>query len=185
MARLRLRIDLVPELGPHGAIGPGKIALLEAIDKTRSITKAAKACGMSYTRAWSLIEAINGCFRKPAVLAGAGGAFPDVVGGTEVVAGREARTRSAQDHHPHGVVLFGEFERQTEFDEHPPVLRVALLRAVERDDGDPAVLADLVGDVVEMLHECSLPSPRVTAADAARYAAAPQYVHSRYGKYRL
>jgi len=74
MARLRLRIDLVPELGPHGAIGPGKIALLEAIDKTRSITKAAKACGMSYTRAWSLIEAINGCLRRPAVLAGAGGA---------------------------------------------------------------------------------------------------------------
>ncbi len=73
MARLRLRIDLIPELGPHGAIGPGKIALLEAIHKTRSITKAAKACGMSYTRAWSLIEAMNNCFRKPAVLAGAGG----------------------------------------------------------------------------------------------------------------
>jgi molybdate transport system regulatory protein len=83
MARLRLRIDLVPELGPHGAIGPGKIALLEAIRKTRSITKAAKACGMSYTRAWSLIEAINGCFRKPAVLAGAGGAGG---GGAELTA---------------------------------------------------------------------------------------------------
>lgn len=83
MARLRLRIDLIPELGPHGAIGPGKIALLEAIDRTRSITKAAKACGMSYTRAWSLIEAINGCFRKPAVLAGAGGAGG---GGAELTA---------------------------------------------------------------------------------------------------
>ena len=100
------------------------------------------------------------------------------------MAGREARTRSAEDHHSHGVVLFGEFERQPEFDEHPAVLCVALLRAVERDDGDPAVVADLVGDVVEMLHECSLPLPRVTAADAARYAAGRDDVHSRYGNYR-
>ena len=38
------------------AIGPGKIALLEAIDETGSITSSAKRLGMSYRRAWLLVE---------------------------------------------------------------------------------------------------------------------------------
>ena len=104
------------------------------------------------------------------MLTGTGGALPDVVGGTEVVARREARSRSAQDHHAHGVVLFGQFERRPELNEHPPVLRVALFRAIERDHGDPAVVDHVIADVVEMLHECSLPLLRMAAADAARYA---------------
>ena len=55
------------------AIGPGKIALLEAIAQTGSITAAAKALGMSYRRAWLLVDATNHCLVRPAVLTLAGG----------------------------------------------------------------------------------------------------------------
>lgn len=58
---------------PPFAIGPGKIALLEAIERTGSITGAAKALGMSYRRAWLLVEETNRCLRAPAVVTAAGG----------------------------------------------------------------------------------------------------------------
>jgi molybdate transport system regulatory protein len=50
--RLWLRV-IVPDAG---AIGPGKIDLLRAIDKVRSISAAARKLGMSYRRAWMLID---------------------------------------------------------------------------------------------------------------------------------
>lgn len=68
--KLRMRItqgDLI-------AIGPGKIALLEALDEAGSITAAAKALGMSYRRAWLLIDELNQSLREPAVVTAAGGA---------------------------------------------------------------------------------------------------------------
>src|SRR5215510_10889984 len=68
-ARLTLRIDL----GGDQAIGPGKIRLLEAIRDTGSITKAGIALGMSYRRAWLLVDDMNNCFREPVVAAQAGG----------------------------------------------------------------------------------------------------------------
>ena len=46
----------------HGAalaIGPGKVALLEAIAHTGSISAAAKTLGMSYRRAWILVDETN------------------------------------------------------------------------------------------------------------------------------
>ena len=55
------------------AIGPGKIALLEAISETGSITAAAKKLGMSYRRAWLLVQETNSCLVEPAVTAAAGG----------------------------------------------------------------------------------------------------------------
>ena len=55
------------------AIGPGKIALLEAIARAGSITAAAKALGMSYRRAWLLVEETNRALRMPAVVTAAGG----------------------------------------------------------------------------------------------------------------
>jgi molybdate transport system regulatory protein len=67
--RLRLRIDVDHE----AAIGPGKIALLEAIIETGSISAAARELGMSYRRAWLLIEDINSRLRKPAVTRAKGG----------------------------------------------------------------------------------------------------------------
>jgi|SRR5690242_526999 len=67
--RLSIRIDL--ENGDR--IGPGKIALLEAIRATGSISAAARALGMSYRRAWLLVEEINQALREPAVAAETGG----------------------------------------------------------------------------------------------------------------
>lgn len=55
------------------AIGPGKVALLEAIAHTGSITSAAKKLGMSYRRAWLLVEETNRCLVRPAVQTAAGG----------------------------------------------------------------------------------------------------------------
>ena len=68
-ARLTLRVDLAKDR----AIGPGKIRLLEAIRDAGSITKAGIALGMSYRRAWLLVDDMNNCFREPVVAAQAGG----------------------------------------------------------------------------------------------------------------
>jgi molybdate transport system regulatory protein len=48
---------------------PGKIALLEAIRTTGSISAAARSTGMSYRRAWLLVEEANQALREPAVTA--------------------------------------------------------------------------------------------------------------------
>ena len=60
-------------LHPSGAIGPGKIALLEGIDRTGSISAAARGLGMSFRRAWFLVETMNGAFRDPVVRTSVGG----------------------------------------------------------------------------------------------------------------
>ena len=65
----RLRITR----GDDIAVGPGKVELLEAIGATGSITAAAKTLGMSYRRAWLLVDTMNRCFRRPVVDAEAGG----------------------------------------------------------------------------------------------------------------
>lgn len=67
---LSIRIDLAS----GGRIGPGKIALLEAIRSTGSISAAARSIGMSYRRAWLLVEEIDQTLREPAVRAKTGGA---------------------------------------------------------------------------------------------------------------
>ena len=66
---LSIRLDLAS----GDRIGPGKIALLEAIAKSGSISAAARRLGMSYRRAWLLVEEINGALRQPAVVAATGG----------------------------------------------------------------------------------------------------------------
>jgi molybdate transport system regulatory protein len=67
--RLSIRIDLAS----GERIGPGKIALLEAIRSTGSISAAARTLGMSYRRAWLLVEEINRALLEPAVTAETGG----------------------------------------------------------------------------------------------------------------
>ena len=67
--RFRLRIYR----GEGIAIGPGKVALLEAISETGSISAAARSLGMSYRRAWLLVDELNRALKEPAVVAGAGG----------------------------------------------------------------------------------------------------------------
>ena len=67
--RFRLRITK----GRDIAVGPGKIDLLEAIANTGSIAAAAKALGMSYRRAWLLVDTMNRCFEEAVVTAETGG----------------------------------------------------------------------------------------------------------------
>ncbi len=70
MARLTLRIDFDEDR----ALGPGKVRLLELIGETGSIAAAGRAMGMSYRRAWILVDTLNHTFRAPVVEARGGGA---------------------------------------------------------------------------------------------------------------
>jgi molybdate transport system regulatory protein len=60
--------------GPQTAMGPGKAELLEAIQQAGSISAAAKQMGMSYRRAWELVNTMNNCFDQPLVQTSPGGA---------------------------------------------------------------------------------------------------------------
>src|SRR4249920_3182877 len=68
----RLRVSIVFESGAR--IGPGKAKLLESIRDTGSISAAARDMGMSYKRAWVLLDSINRAFTEPVVTAAPGGA---------------------------------------------------------------------------------------------------------------
>ena len=76
MARLTLRLDL----GPGQAIGHGKIRLLEAVRDHGSIAAAGRSMGMSYRRAWLLVDALNRLFDTPVVETKHGG----LAGGAEL-----------------------------------------------------------------------------------------------------
>lgn len=67
----RLRIRIV--FGADEMIGPGKAELMERIAATGSIAAAGRAMGMSYKRAWSLVETLNAMFRAPLVESSRGG----------------------------------------------------------------------------------------------------------------
>lgn len=109
MARLSLRIYL--EAG--GRIGPGKIALLEKIGETGSISAAARAMGMSYKRGWDLVDETSRLVGRPVTQTRAGGAKG---GGADLTdAGRELVRRyraieqaTAAAAEPHIAALFGE-----------------------------------------------------------------------------
>ncbi|MCW0234373.1 MAG: LysR family transcriptional regulator [Ferrovibrio sp.] len=60
-------------LAPGVFLGPGKGDLLEHIAETGSISAAGRRMGMSYKRAWMLVETLNGYFRAPLVFAATGG----------------------------------------------------------------------------------------------------------------
>ena len=72
-------------------IGPGRADLLELIEETGSISAAGKAMGMSYKRAWGLVQALNEGFGTPLVESHRGGAEQ---GGAQLTeAGRFALVR--------------------------------------------------------------------------------------------
>src|SRR6478735_8868876 len=71
MARLKLKLQLY--CGDEIAMGPGKADLLEAIAHEGSISAAGRAMGMSYRRAWLLVDTMNRCFRAPLVETHPGG----------------------------------------------------------------------------------------------------------------
>lgn len=87
--------------GADARIGPGKIALLEAIARTGSIAAAGREMGMSYRRAWLLIDSLNRMFDEPVVHASSGGAHGGGAGlsalGGELVAAYRAMERETED----------------------------------------------------------------------------------------
>lgn len=66
---IRLRIDV----SPTASIGPGKVALLEHIDRVGSLSQAARELGLSYRRAWLLLDDLNHSFAEPVASASIGG----------------------------------------------------------------------------------------------------------------
>lgn len=77
--------------GARPAMGPGKAELLDHIEATGSISAAARAMGMSYRRAWQLVEAMNRDFAQPLVTTATGGRRGGGAAVTEL--GREALAR--------------------------------------------------------------------------------------------
>lgn len=71
LGALKLKAQLF--CGEEPAMGPGKADLLEAIARTGSISAAGRALGMSYRRAWLLVDAMNRCWAEPLVEAHASG----------------------------------------------------------------------------------------------------------------
>ncbi len=70
LTRLRLRLHFATPL----MLGPGKADLLEGIRDTGSIAAAGRRMGMSYKRAWMLVEELNAAFAQPVVHSARGGA---------------------------------------------------------------------------------------------------------------
>ena len=95
--------------GPDIAMGPGKAELLQAIADTGSISASAKRLGMSYRRAWLMVDTMNRCFRKPVVASATGGTG----GGGALVTdfGREVLARFAAMHASVDRALDPELER--------------------------------------------------------------------------
>ncbi len=78
-------------LGDDFYIGPGRADLLELIAETGSISAAGKAMGMSYKRAWGLVQALNDGFGAPLVETSRGGSAQG--GATLTTLGREVLDR--------------------------------------------------------------------------------------------
>ncbi len=66
---IRFRIDFAK----NSHVGPGKIDLLEAIRESGSLSQAARDLGMSYRRAWLLVDSFKTAFRKPVTSSSTGG----------------------------------------------------------------------------------------------------------------
>lgn len=60
-------------LGDSVLIGPGKIELLRAVAEQGSISGAARALGMGYKRAWSLLDELQRSIPTPIIETAAGG----------------------------------------------------------------------------------------------------------------
>ncbi len=114
----RLRIRIV--FGAAGMLGPGKAELLARIGETGSIAAAGRQMGMSYKRAWMLIETLNAMFRAPLVERTRGG--PGGGGAVLTATGRQV------------LDLYRAFEAEAAAAGTAPL---AALAALLRDDPGP------------------------------------------------
>ncbi|HEX3996687.1 MAG TPA: winged helix-turn-helix domain-containing protein [Acetobacteraceae bacterium] len=73
MAERTTRVTLRLDFGDTVRLGPGKIRLLESIEELGSISAAGRSMGMSYRRAWLLVDSLNQAFVEPVVATRPGG----------------------------------------------------------------------------------------------------------------
>jgi len=69
----RVRGNLILECDGERFFGPGRVELMELIDETGSLNKAASKMGMSYKKAWEMISDLNAQSGKPLVILKSGG----------------------------------------------------------------------------------------------------------------
>ncbi len=105
-----IAVRLFLKLDSDTRIGHGKVALLEAIDETGSISGAGRALGMTYRRAWELVDHLNKAFGRPLVTgqtggAGGGGARLTELGREVVVRYRAILAATEAAAAPHVAVL--------------------------------------------------------------------------------
>lgn len=91
MSHSTVRIKLRLEYDAPLVLGPGKYQLLARIERLGSISAAGRDMGMSYKRAWSLIEEMNAAFAQPVVDSSRGG--PGGGGATVTATGQEVMRR--------------------------------------------------------------------------------------------
>ena len=132
-----LSVRLQIRCGDAVAMGPGKSELLAAIAETGSITRAAKVLGISYMHAWSLVQTMNACFRRPLVLTARGGQKGGGTGLTE-----EGKAVLALYRHTAAAALQAALAGWGQLREHlqnpgentPPQFSIALSTAEDDDD---------------------------------------------------
>ncbi len=81
MKKKEIRIRCWIDIDGVRFFGPGRADLLELIEESGSISKAAKAMGMSYKKAWAMVDEMNTRGSKPFVIAQKGG---EKGGGTQL-----------------------------------------------------------------------------------------------------
>ncbi|MAM58867.1 MAG: LysR family transcriptional regulator [Salinicola sp.] len=127
--RFQLRLVADREI----VVGPGKIELLEAIERHGSIAAACREMGLSYKKAWQLLDTMNRHLAAPVV--------DTVIGGTR----RGGATLTAQ-----GRALVDDYRRlMADLDDNPHgqalMNRLAPPRAIDAEDSQadaPAADAD-------------------------------------------
>jgi molybdate transport system regulatory protein len=91
-----LKIKLQVLCGNDIAMGPGKADLLDAIAAHGSISAAARALGMSYRRAWLLVDTMNRCWAMPLVETSGRGARVSATGQDVLARYRTMQDRAGQ-----------------------------------------------------------------------------------------
>ena len=104
---VRFRVDFTPAC----SLGPGKIELLEAVENTGSLRQAAQSLGMSYRRAWLLLDALNRSFTEPAAIASVGGQEHRGPGQVGIPAHRLQGARAVRTQHQRQAQAAGTLDR--------------------------------------------------------------------------
>lgn len=71
--RYKIKSRIWIEVDGNKLLGEGNVKLLKAIEEVGSLSKAAKAIGMSYKKAWSLVDAVNKRAKEPVTINSIGG----------------------------------------------------------------------------------------------------------------